>query len=139
MQDPAELARRFVAAGCRRLHVVDLAGARAGRPMQLGLLSEIVVAARADAPGVLVEAGGGLRRPADVAALLEIADDALLGTAAIEDPEFLRDCRIGPPRPDRRQPRRARRPAGARRLAANRRCGCRRRSRDGCSTTEPRA
>ena len=39
-----------------------------------------------------VEAGGGLRRPADVAAMLEIADDALLGTAAIEDPTFLRDA-----------------------------------------------
>ena len=37
-----------------------------------------------------MEAGGGLRRPADVAALLELADDALLGTAAIEDPAFLR-------------------------------------------------
>jgi len=89
-EGPAELARRFVVAGCRRLHVVDLAGARAGRPIQLGLLEEVVAVARAEAPGTLVEAGGGLRRPADVAALLKIADDALLGTAAIEDPEFLR-------------------------------------------------
>lgn len=90
--DPAELARRFVAAGCRRLHVVDLAGARAGRPMQLGLLGVIVTAARTEAPGVVVEAGGGLRRAADVAALLAHADEALLGTAAIEDPQFLRAC-----------------------------------------------
>ena len=60
---PASLARRFVAAGCRRLHVVDLAGASAGRPMQLPLLGEIVAAARAEAPGVVVEAGGGLRSP----------------------------------------------------------------------------
>ena len=90
-EGPVELARRFVAAGCRRLHVVDLAGARAGRPMQLGLLGEIVAAARAESSGVSVEAGGGLRRPADVAALLELADDALLGTAAIEDQAFLRD------------------------------------------------
>jgi phosphoribosylformimino-5-aminoimidazole carboxamide ribotide isomerase len=88
--DPAELARRFVAAGCRRLHVVDLAGARAGRPMQLELVGEIVAAARAEATGVLVEAGGGLRRAADVTALLEHADDALLGTAAVEDAAFLR-------------------------------------------------
>lgn len=87
---PAELARRFVAAGCRRLHVVDLAGARAGRPMLLDLVAEVVAAARAEEPAVLVEAGGGLRRAADVAALLEIADDALLGTAAIEDAAFLR-------------------------------------------------
>ncbi|MBA2266408.1 MAG: 1-(5-phosphoribosyl)-5-((5-phosphoribosylamino)methylideneamino)imidazole-4-carboxamide isomerase [Chloroflexi bacterium] len=90
--DPAELARRFVAAGCRRLHVIDLAGARAGRPMQLELLGEIVVAARSEASDVVVEAGGGLRRLADVDALLERADEALLGTAAIEDAAFLRAC-----------------------------------------------
>ena len=90
--DPAALARRFVAAGCRRLHVVDLAGAKAGTPTQLGLLAEIVAAARAEAPGAVVEAGGGLRTADDVDALLEHADEALLGTAAIEDPQFLRRC-----------------------------------------------
>ena len=90
--DPAELARRFVAAGCRRLHVVDLAGARAGRPMQLDVIGEIVAAARTMAPEVVVEAGGGLRTAADVDALLERADEALLGTAAIEDAAFLRAC-----------------------------------------------
>jgi phosphoribosylformimino-5-aminoimidazole carboxamide ribotide isomerase len=96
-RDPAELARRFVAAGCRRLHVVDLAGARAGRPMQLELLDAIVAAARLEASGVVVEAGGGLRRAADVGALLEVADDALLGTAAIEDPAFLRSLALAYP------------------------------------------
>jgi phosphoribosylformimino-5-aminoimidazole carboxamide ribotide isomerase len=95
--DPAALARRFVAAGCRRLHVVDLAGARAGRPLQLELLAEIVVVARAEAPGVVVEAGGGLRSTADVDALLDHADEALLGTAAIENPQFLRDCTAAHP------------------------------------------
>jgi phosphoribosylformimino-5-aminoimidazole carboxamide ribotide isomerase len=90
--DPAELARRFVAAGCRRLHVVDLAGARAGRPMQLEVLGEIVAAARTAAAEVIVEAGGGLRTAADVDALLERADEALLGTAAIEDAAFLCAC-----------------------------------------------
>lgn len=94
---PAELARRFVAAGCRRLHVIDLAGARAGRPMQLQLLGEIVAAARAEAADVVVEAGGGLRHPADVDALLDRADEALLGTAAIEDSAFLRACATAHP------------------------------------------
>jgi phosphoribosylformimino-5-aminoimidazole carboxamide ribotide isomerase len=95
--DPASLARRFVAAGCRRLHVVDLAGARAGRPLQLPLLGEIVAAARAGASDVVVEAGGGLRSPADVDALLDGADEALLGTAAIEDAAFLRACAAAHP------------------------------------------
>ena len=89
---PVDLARRFVAAGCGRLHVVDLSGARAGRPMQLALIGEIVAAARSEAPEVVVEAGGGLRCVADVDDLLECADEALLGTAAIEDGAFLRAC-----------------------------------------------
>jgi phosphoribosylformimino-5-aminoimidazole carboxamide ribotide isomerase len=89
---PTELARRFVAAGCRRLHVVDLAGARAGRPVQLALVGEVVTAARAERSDVRVEAGGGLRIGADVDAMLAVADEALLGTAAIERPRFLRGC-----------------------------------------------
>ena len=89
---PVDLARRFVAAGCGRLHVVDLAGARAGRPMQLALIGEIVAAARSESSAVIFEAGGGLRRAADVDHLLERADEALLGTAAIEDGAFLRAC-----------------------------------------------
>lgn len=89
---PADLARRFVAVGCRRLHVVDLAGARAGRPLQLDLIAEIAAAAHAEAGDTVVEAGGGLRSQADVDAVLERVDEALLGTAAIEDSGFLRAC-----------------------------------------------
>ena len=89
---PVDLARRFVAAGCRRLHVVDLAGARAGRPVQLELIGEVAAAARAVDPSVRVEAGGGLRTADDVDAVLTVTDDALLGTAAIEQPAFLRAC-----------------------------------------------
>jgi phosphoribosylformimino-5-aminoimidazole carboxamide ribotide isomerase len=88
----AELARRFAAAGCRRLHVVDLAGARAGAPRELRLAGEVVRAARAEDPQVTVELGGGIRTPADVDAALAVVDEAVLGTAAIEDPEFLRSA-----------------------------------------------
>lgn len=87
-----ELARRFVAAGCRRLHVVDLAGARDGAPAQVSTLGAVVAAARSEAPQVTVEAGGGLRTTADVAAVLRVADEAVLGTAAIAQPGFLQRC-----------------------------------------------
>jgi len=87
-----ELARRFVAAGCRRLHVVDLAGARDGAPTQLDVVATIVDAARSEASDVTVEAGGGLRAAADVVAILAIADVAILGTAAIAHPGFLQRC-----------------------------------------------
>ena len=85
-----DLARRFVAGGCRRLHVIDLAGARAGRPEQLPLLAAVAEAARTEGPDVTVEAGGGIRTPRDLEAVLAIADMAILGTAAIEEPGFLR-------------------------------------------------
>jgi len=90
--DAVGLARDFVAAGCRRLHVIDLAGARAGRPMQLSLVADVVAAARAVASDVRVELGGGLRTQADVDAALAVVDDVLLGTAAIEDPSFLAEA-----------------------------------------------
>jgi phosphoribosylformimino-5-aminoimidazole carboxamide ribotide isomerase len=90
--DPASLARRFVAAGCRRLHVIDLAGARAGRPTQLDQLDAVAAAARAQASDIVIEAGGGLRGLGDVETVLAIADMAILGTAAIERARFLRSC-----------------------------------------------
>jgi phosphoribosylformimino-5-aminoimidazole carboxamide ribotide isomerase len=89
---PAKLARRFVATGCRRLHVVDLAGARDGAPAQLPLLKSVVDAARLEASDAIVEAGGGLRTFPDVKAVLAVADEAILGTAAVERPGFLRSC-----------------------------------------------
>jgi phosphoribosylformimino-5-aminoimidazole carboxamide ribotide isomerase len=87
--DASELARRFVAAGCRRLHVVDLAGARAGRPLQLEQVAAVTTSARAAAPDVLVEAAGGIRSDPDIDAVLAVADELVLGTAAIEAPDFL--------------------------------------------------
>ena len=62
--EATEVARRFVAAGCRRLHVVDLAGARAGRPMQLALVEAVARAARDEAADCRIEATGGLRTSA---------------------------------------------------------------------------
>lgn len=88
--DAPGLARRFVAAGCRRLHVVDLAGARAGRPLQLPLLGEIATVADGISPEVRIEAAGGIRTLEDLDAVLEIVDEAILGTAAVERPGLLR-------------------------------------------------
>lgn len=90
--DAPALARRFVEAGCRHLHVVDLAGARAGAPAQLPEVARLVGAARGVAADVRVELGGGLRTADAVAEALAVVDDAILGTAAIERPGFLRAC-----------------------------------------------
>jgi phosphoribosylformimino-5-aminoimidazole carboxamide ribotide isomerase len=88
----ADLARRFVRAGCRRLHVIDLEGARAGAPRELLLAGEVVRAARSVDDGVTVQLGGGLRTGADLDAALGVVDDVILGTAAVESPGFVRDA-----------------------------------------------
>lgn len=90
--DPASVVRSWVAAGVRHLHLVDLDGARAGRPANLAGAARIALAAR-EVGDVTVELGGGLRRLEDVAAALDAGVDlAILGTAAIEDPALLPDA-----------------------------------------------
>jgi phosphoribosylformimino-5-aminoimidazole carboxamide ribotide isomerase len=91
--DPSELAARWATAGVPRLHIVDLEGARAGEPRQLARLGEVVRAAREAAPAIGVQAGGGLRAPEAVAAVLDAGvDAAVLGTVALERPGFLASC-----------------------------------------------
>ncbi len=83
--DPAALAARYIAAGARWIHVVDLDAARTGVPHERVALGEIVRLA-ADA-SVNVEAGGGIRTEVDAAALLGSGvARVVLGTAALEDP-----------------------------------------------------
>jgi phosphoribosylformimino-5-aminoimidazole carboxamide ribotide isomerase len=79
---PTELASQLAARGARRIHLVDLDGARSGlvRPE---LVREVVRTA-----GVPVQASGGIRRLADAEALLEAgADRVVVGTAAWPDPD----------------------------------------------------
>lgn len=79
--DPTALAGRWVRAGARRLHLVDLDGARSGgiRPR---LVAEIA------ALGVPVQASGGIRSLEDASAMLAAgADRVIVGTAAWPDPE----------------------------------------------------
>jgi phosphoribosylformimino-5-aminoimidazole carboxamide ribotide isomerase len=78
--EPVELARRWVAAGASRIHLVDLDGARSGR-----VRPELVHAVAA--LGVPVQASGGIRTLADARALLDAgADRVVVGTAAWPDP-----------------------------------------------------
>jgi phosphoribosylformimino-5-aminoimidazole carboxamide ribotide isomerase len=85
--DPAAAARRFAAHAVPRLHVVDLDGARAGRPINCDAVRAIV-----DAVGTMpVQLGGGLRDLAAVEAAFAIGvDRVVLGTAALRDPELVR-------------------------------------------------
>ena len=84
--DPAAQARAFVDAGCRWLHLVDLNGAFAGRPVNSGAVEAILAAV--DVP---VQLGGGIRDRATLEGWLEKGvSRVILGTAAVRDPEFVR-------------------------------------------------
>jgi len=83
--DPVATARRWQDARARRLHVVDLDGAFAGRPSQTELIRAMIAAVR-----IPVQVGGGLREIAHVEAVLAAgARWAIVGTRAALDPAFL--------------------------------------------------
>jgi phosphoribosylformimino-5-aminoimidazole carboxamide ribotide isomerase len=92
--DPGAMAARFREAGAERLHVVDLDGARAGRPVNGDALRAIAAA------GVPFEVGGGLRTIQDVESVLALgASWAVLGTAAVERLDLVAEaCRRFPGR-----------------------------------------
>lgn len=84
--DPVELAQSWAAAGTRLIHVVDLDGARAGVRVNAAEIERLCRAVP-----VPVEVGGGLRTARFVADALEDgAARAVLGTAALKDPDLLR-------------------------------------------------
>ena len=83
--DPVAVARRWEKAGARRLHVVDLDGARDGKPQNEDVIRRVIEAA-----SVAVQVGGGVR---DVAAIERYvkagADRVAMGTAAVKDQTML--------------------------------------------------
>ena len=93
--DPVAVARAWAAAGAQWLHVVDLDGARAGRPMQTTLVREIC-----GATAMAVQVGGGLRDADAVAAVLDAgAARVVLGTVAVRDQALCQAiCRAHPGR-----------------------------------------
>src|SRR5688572_1256778 len=86
--DPAAVARQWVEQGADRLHVVDLDGAKAGRPVNGPVIRKIVEAA-----GVPCQLGGGIRTDADLAAVFDWGVRwAVLGTRALQDPGWVRSA-----------------------------------------------
>lgn len=83
--DPAEQARDWRTQGGQELHVVDLDGAFAGTPKHAEVIRRII-----EAFGGPVEVGGGIRNMETLTSVLEAgATRAIIGSAALDDPEFL--------------------------------------------------
>jgi phosphoribosylformimino-5-aminoimidazole carboxamide ribotide isomerase len=82
--DPLDIARRFADAGCNWLHVVDLDGARDGRPVNLSIIEKLI-----ERSGMRVQVGGGIRTEEVMEYLLAVgAARVILGTRAIGDLEW---------------------------------------------------
>lgn len=94
-EDPAEMARRWIAEGAAFLHLVDLDGAREGAPRNREVIAGILKASP-----VPVQIGGGIRSLADIEGYFSSgAERVILGTAAYADPGFLAEaCRRWPGR-----------------------------------------
>ena len=88
--DPAAMARRWVEAGARRLHLVDLNGAFAGKPVNESAVKAIIKEVNGRIP---IQLGGGIR---DLDTIERYLDDGLsyiiIGTAAVKSPGFLKDA-----------------------------------------------
>ncbi len=83
--DPVEVAKRWEAEGATRLHLVDLDGAKAGKPENWQAIRAI-----ADAVSLPIQVGGGLRDAERVRALFDLGVQyAILGTAAVENPDLV--------------------------------------------------
>ena len=88
--DPAAMARRWLKAGARRLHLVDLNGAFAGKPVNEVAVKAIIKEIGNEIP---IQLGGGIR---DLDTIERYLDDGLsyiiIGTAAVKSPGFLKDA-----------------------------------------------
>ena len=89
-EDPVAMAMQWVHMGAQRLHIVDLNGARSGKPGNEVVIRKIV---KAVGPEVAVQLGGGLR---DLDTIERFIDNGIafvvIGTAAVKNPGFLHDA-----------------------------------------------
>lgn len=89
-EDPVQVALHWRDQGARRLHLVDLDGAFAGKPKNHGVIREILGEVGSDMP---VQLGGGIRDLDTIEAYLDMGlEYVIIGTAAVKTPGFLRDA-----------------------------------------------
>ncbi|BCX54699.1 1-(5-phosphoribosyl)-5-[(5-phosphoribosylamino)methylideneamino]imidazole-4-carboxamide isomerase [Comamonas sp. Z1] len=89
-EDPAAMAAKWLDAGARRLHLVDLNGAFAGQPKNLSVIKSILKEVDGEIP---VQLGGGIRDLDTIERYIDLGIEYLIiGTAAVKNPGFLQDA-----------------------------------------------
>ncbi len=86
--DPVEVASKWVEAGAKRLHIIDLDGAVTGRPVNADIIHDITEAH----PDVAIQAGGGIRNEDTIQTYLDVGVNyVIIGTRAVTTPHFVSD------------------------------------------------
>ena len=87
-EKPVEVAKRWVNEGAKRIHIVDLDGARSGKPVN----AEIVHAIRDEFPDTIIQVGGGIRDEDTIQTYLNAGVNfVIIGTRAVTTPHFVSD------------------------------------------------
>lgn len=86
-KSPQDIAKKWIDCGAKRLHIVDLDGAKAGHPVNFNVICDIV-----SSPGIKTQVGGGIRSHEDIKDYLkEGVSYLILGTKAFKDKAFLKE------------------------------------------------
>ena len=86
--DPVAVATKWVVAGAKRLHIIDLDGAVSGRPVNADIIHDITE----EHPDVAIQAGGGIRNEDTIQTYLDVGVNyVIIGTRAVTTPHFVSD------------------------------------------------
>jgi phosphoribosylformimino-5-aminoimidazole carboxamide ribotide isomerase len=86
--NPVKQAEEFIAQGAQWVHIVDLDGAKVGRPINTPTISAIAALGK-----LKIEVGGGIRHEQDISKLLDLGiERVIIGTQAVNDFEWFADC-----------------------------------------------
>ena len=85
--NPLEMAETWISQGANNLHIVDLDGAKAGKPINFTIIKSI----RKEFPNLFIQVGGGIRNQENINRYINAKiDKVIIGTKVVTDPEFIK-------------------------------------------------
>ena len=85
--NPLEMAETWMSQGTNNLHIVDLDGAKAGKPINFTIIESI----RKEFPNLFIQVGGGIRNQENIDRYIDVGiDKVIIGTKVVADPEFIK-------------------------------------------------
>ena len=85
--NPLNMAETWIRQGANNLHIVDLDGAKAGKPINFTIIESI----RKEFPNLFIQVGGGIRNQENIDRYIDVGiDKVIIGTKVVADPEFIK-------------------------------------------------